>query len=108
MDVFYALADPRRRKIIEMLSSNGRLSATEICSRFDITAQAISQHLKILLGARLVLMEKHAQKRIYQLNPESVHELEEWAERMTRQWNGRFDRLDGLLKTEKKRNSKKR
>ncbi|MGD0511017.1 MAG: metalloregulator ArsR/SmtB family transcription factor [Candidatus Micrarchaeaceae archaeon] len=108
MDVFYALAEPRRRRIIGLLASNGKLSATEICSRFDVTAQAISQHLRVLLDANLVRMEKHAQQRIYRLNPKSISEVEKWVKLTERIWNQRLDRLDGLLEAEKKKNAKKR
>ena len=93
MDMFSALADPTRRKIIEILATNGQLSATEICERFPVSPPAISQHLKILREAELVHMEKRAQQRIYQLNPESLLVLQDWANRITLIWNQRFDAL---------------
>ncbi len=108
MDAFYALAEPRRRRIIELLAVGGQMSATEICRKFDITAQAISQHLRVLLEARLLVVQRHAQQRIYQLNPDSMLQVEEWAERTLKLWDGRFDRLDQVLKEEKKRNAKNR
>ncbi len=107
MDVFYALAEPKRRMIVELLASDGQLAAGQICSKFDITAQAISQHLKILLDARLVLMERHAQKRIYRLNTETVSDVGQWASHTEKLWNGRLDRLDAVLKSEKKKHAKK-
>jgi DNA-binding transcriptional ArsR family regulator len=107
MDLFYALAEPRRRKIIEILASNGQLSATEICKKFDITAQAVSQHLGILRDARLVLMQKHAQQHIYRINPASMLELEEYARQTLKLWNERLDVLDTILKEEKTRMRKK-
>ena len=58
MDAFLAIAEPRRRRILELLASNGQLTATEIYKKFNITAQAVSQHLKVLLDAKLVNMEK--------------------------------------------------
>lgn len=103
MDAFYALAEPRRRKIIELLANNGELSATEISKKFDITAQAISQHLKVLLNANLVKMDKHAQQHIYKINTESVFEIEDWAKQTIITWNKRFDALDLVLKQEKKK-----
>src|SRR3989338_7078633 len=90
-EVFYALAEPRRRSIIEMLATNGELSATEICDSFDVTPPAISQHLKILREAKLVQMEKRAQQRIYHINPGAMHELESWAKQMTELLNERFE-----------------
>jgi DNA-binding transcriptional ArsR family regulator len=103
MDKFSALADPTRRKIMEMLASQGPLSASQISDQFRVSPPAISQHLKVLREAQLVRMEKRAQQRIYHINPAAVRELEDWAQQMVRRWNTRFDALDQLLKAEKKR-----
>jgi|SRR5690348_6409374 len=108
MDVFYALAEPRRRRIIEILAQNGKLTATEICDNFRITPQAISQHLKILLDAKILHVEKNAQQRIYQINPSSMKEIERWTQSMESLLNKRFDRLDKVLKAEMKKSAKKR
>lgn len=101
MDVFYALAEPTRREIIEMLAKNGQLSATEISERFPVSPPAISQHLKVLRETNLVRVEKRAQQRLYQINPDTMLELEKWAKEMTQLWSERFNSLDRLLKTEK-------
>jgi DNA-binding transcriptional ArsR family regulator len=106
VDVFYALAEPRRRQVIEILASRGQLSATEICNEFDVSPQAISQHLKVLREAKLVQVEKRAQQRIYQINPDSMLELEEWIGRVTRLWSKRFDALDKVVAAEKERTLK--
>ena len=104
MDIFYALADPTRRKILELLASRGQLSATEIYANFTVSPPAISQHLKILREADLVKMEKHAQQRLYQINPQSVLGLEDWSRQLAQLWNKRLDALDELLKVEKEKN----
>lgn len=101
MDVFEALAAPTRREIIEMLSSKGRLSATDIYQRFDASPPAISQHLKVLREAKLVRVERQGQLRIYQIDPKGMAEIEEWSQRMTRLWNKRFDALEKVLQAEK-------
>ena len=103
MDIFQALADPTRRKIIEMLARDGQLSATEISDRFSVSPQAISQHLKVLREAKLVQVEKRAQQRIYQVNPEAMLELEGWARQLRQLWDQRFEALDKVLEMEKKR-----
>ena len=100
MDVFAAIAQPTRRSILEMLAGSGQLSASQISDHFRVSPPAISQHLKILREARLVRMRKHAQQHIYQINPEAVHEVEDWAGRMTALWTERFDRLESLLQEE--------
>lgn len=100
MDVFYALAEPTRRSIIEILADSGQLPASAIASRFRVSAPAISQHLKVLREAKLVRMEKRKQQRIYYLNPEGVQEVEDWAKKLSEEWETRFQRLDALLKEE--------
>ncbi|HEX8932467.1 MAG TPA: metalloregulator ArsR/SmtB family transcription factor [Patescibacteria group bacterium] len=98
MDMFAALADPTRRTIIEMLSDNGQLSASDIYNHFNVSHPAISQHLKILRESKLVDMEKRAQQRLYQVNPEAVSEIEFWIAKVKKQWNNRFDILNKVIK----------
>lgn len=92
-----ALAEPRRRQIVELLVSRGRMNATEISKRFDITPAAVSQHLKVLRNAQILTMNKKAQQRLYQINPAAFEELENWSRRMKDTWTARFDQLDSLL-----------
>jgi DNA-binding transcriptional ArsR family regulator len=84
MDKFSALADERRRRIIEILARHGELAATEIYEHFGVSAPAISQHLKVLREAHLVQVEKRAQQRIYRINPDAMLEVEEWSRRLRR------------------------
>jgi DNA-binding transcriptional ArsR family regulator len=107
MDKFHALADPTRRKIMEMLARDGQLSATEICDQFPVSPQAISQHLKVLREAKLVQVEKRAQQRIYQINPVAMLELEEWAKKLRQLWSQRFDALEKILEMEKSKGESK-
>jgi DNA-binding transcriptional ArsR family regulator len=100
MDAFMVLAEPRRRRVVEILAQRGRLSASEICQEFDVTPQAISQHLRVLREANVLLMEKRAQRRLYALNPKSMTQIQAWAATMTKTWNSRLDRLDQALKEE--------
>ena len=106
MDMFTALADPTRRRILELLASSGQLSATDICDKFQVSHAAISQHLKVLRMTRLVDMEKRAQQRIYRLNPVALSEFEEWVQNMTRRWETRFAVLDEILEIEKDKQEK--
>lgn len=108
MDTFYALADPTRRKIIEMLAEHRELSATEIGASFQVSAPAISQHLKVLREAEMVTVEKRAQQRIYKLNPRAMSELEGWTQQVTRLWNARLDALEAVLKEEKHKTTKRK
>ncbi len=101
MDTFSVLAEPRRRRVVEILAHRGKLSATQICDEFDVTPQAISQHLRVLREANVLRMEKRAQQRFYTFNPQSMDQIQVWAAAMTQSWSRRFDRLDKSLKEEK-------
>ena len=101
--MYVALADPTRRHILELLATNGELSATAIYEQFPVSPQAISQHLKVLREAHLVDMEKRAQKHVYRLNPQTLSQFEAWVQQMQQRWNERFDALDTVLESEKKK-----
>ena len=83
---FAALADPTRRRIVEMLAAR-ELPAGEIARRFDMTAPAVSQHLRLLREAGLVHVRRDAQRRIYALDPRGLIELDEWLARFRRFWS---------------------
>jgi DNA-binding transcriptional ArsR family regulator len=89
---FTALADPTRRRIVELLSVR-ELAVGEIAASFHISGPAISQHLKVLREAHLVRVRPEAQRRIYALDPQGLAELDAWLAR-TRQAVG--DRPDTL------------
>lgn len=104
MDMFVALADPTRRNILELLASRGELPATAIYEQFPVVSpQAVSQHLKVLREAHLVEMEKHAQKRLYRLNPQKLSEFETWVQQTKQRWEERFNALDQVLEREKQK-----
>jgi DNA-binding transcriptional ArsR family regulator len=100
MDALYALAEPRRRKVVEILARRGRLSASQICDEFEVTPQAMSQHLRVLREADVIRMEKQAQRRLYSLNPRSLDHVQAWAAQMARLWMGRLNRLERALEEE--------
>jgi len=103
MDMFVALADPTRRSILELLASSGELSATAIYEQFSVSPQAISQHLKVLREAKLVVMEKRAQKHLYRLNQETLSQFETWVQQTRQRWEERFEALDKVLEAEKQK-----
>ncbi len=98
MDAFHALAEPNRRKVVEMLARRGRLSASEICAGFDVTPQAVSQHLRVLREASVIRMERQAQRRLYSFDPRSMNQVQQWVTGMAQLWSRRLDRLDKALK----------
>lgn len=94
--VFQALADPTRRGILERLSS-GPATVGELSEPFDISAPAISQHLKVLDAAGLIERSTRAQWRVCTLRPEPLDAATNWVERNRALWQEKFDRLDGVL-----------
>jgi DNA-binding transcriptional ArsR family regulator len=103
MDIFLALADPTRRNILEIIAEGGRLAASDIAAHFKISAPAISQHLKVLKESKLVVMEKQAQQRIYQINPAALYEIEDWTKKMNEMLENRFSIMDKLIEAEKRK-----
>lgn len=100
VDAFQVLAEPRRRRVVEILAHRGQLSASQICDEFDVTPQAVSQHLRVLREAKVIRMEKRAQRRLYTFDPRSVDQIRVWAAGMDRLWSRRLDRLAKVLKEE--------
>ena len=83
---------------MEILARRGILSASEICDEFDVTPQAMSQHLRVLREANVIQMEKRAQRRLYALNPRSMDQIQAWAAQMARLWISRLNRLEDALR----------
>lgn len=96
MDTFTALADPTRRQIIESLAA-GETSFGELADRFEMSRPAVSQHLKVLRDAGIVVARADAQRRIYRLNDDSLDEVEAWLGQVREFWSKRLDRLEQLL-----------
>jgi DNA-binding transcriptional ArsR family regulator len=93
---FTALSDPTRRRIVELLAQ-GERSAGELGESFDISAPAVSQHLKVLREAHLVQVRAEAQRRIYALDPAGFDELDGWVQRIRGFWTERLDVLEQRL-----------
>lgn len=97
MQSLSVLADPTRQRIVEMLAT-GSMSSGDIARRFDVSAPAISQHLKTLRDAKLVRVRAQAQKRFYELDPEGVGELADWIARIRSFWSEKLDALEEELR----------
>ena len=75
MEVFEAIAQPRRREILTLLRER-ELNAGEVASRFDVTQPAISQHLKVLKDAGLISERREGTRRYYRARPEGLRDLQ--------------------------------
>jgi DNA-binding transcriptional ArsR family regulator len=87
--VLQALAEPRRREILQVIL-RGELSSGEIASRFDVTRPAISQHLKVLERVGLVAVTRAGTRRLYRLRPEGLAGLRAYLEQF---WAGSLEVL---------------
>ena len=97
--IFSALSAPTRRAILSSLAA-GEAPVSEIAGRFEISAPAISRHLRILEEAGLIERRVEAQKRIISINPEALRLASRWVDEHRRFWEASIDRLEILLATE--------
>ncbi len=99
MDAFIALSDPTRRQIIETLA-NGERAFGDLASGFEISRPAVSQHLKVLRETGLVSVRRDAQRRIYRLEVDGLHEMDRWIAKVRRFWPPRLAALERALAEE--------
>ncbi|NKB59568.1 MAG: metalloregulator ArsR/SmtB family transcription factor [Alphaproteobacteria bacterium] len=96
LDVYHAIADGSRRRLLELLSGQER-SVQELMPHFDVTIGAVSQHLQILLASGLVARRRQGQFRFYRASPQALKEVYEWTEQYRQFWETRLDRLGEYL-----------
>lgn len=105
MQSLLALADPTRRRIVELLAQRERTTG-ELVDEFEVSAPAISQHLNVLRDAGLVTTRAEGQSRIQALNPEGLDEIDAWLNRTRQFWSARLDALERELRAEDERAKK--
>lgn len=92
MEVFSALADPTRRRIVELLAESDR-DAGSIAAEFRISRPAVSRHLRVLRESGVVESRTDGKRRIYRLRPKIFDEIEQWVARYRSFWSRRLDDL---------------
>ena len=107
MNTLEALADPTRRRIVELLDE-GERSAGEIAAHFETSRPGVSRHLRVLREHRLVRARGEGQRRLYSLDPAPLAELDEWLERYRGFWTNRLDALDTEIRRRRKAAPRKR
>ena len=105
MEALAAIADPTRRRIVELLAE-GERTAGQLVKEFDLSAPAISQHLNVLREAGLVMTRAEGQSRIQSLNPGGFDELDAWLEKTRSVWSSRLDALERELRAEDEQNAR--
>ena len=83
--VFKALADPNRRRLLDLLHQENGQTLTALCERMDMTRQGVTQHLQLLEDANLVAIVWHGREKLHYINPVPLHEIHErWIEKFER------------------------
>src|ERR1700719_4578601 len=107
LETLRALAEPNRFQIVELLRGGPR-PVGDLVSRLRMRQPQVSKHLRVLSDAGLVDVRVDAQRRIYELRPAPLQELEVWIERYRSIWEENYQRLDVLLEEMKTKERKRR
>jgi DNA-binding transcriptional ArsR family regulator len=95
-DAFNAVAEPRRRQILDALAG-GERPVNDLVALLRVAQPQVSKHLKVLREVGLVLVRDEGRQRMYRLNGRPLKPIHEWVKSYERTWNERFDRLDEVL-----------
>ena len=103
-DVFLALSNPTRRKVLERLSV-GPATVSELAAPFDMQLPSFVQHLSVLEKSRLVRSKKCGRVRTYEIAPKRFKVAEDWLSARRQLWEARLDRFDQYVKHLKEKES---
>jgi DNA-binding transcriptional ArsR family regulator len=92
-DVFNAIAEPRRRQIIELLARRGTLGVSALVLALGMPQPAVSKHLSVLRQVGIVSTTQQGQQRIYELQPHRLREVNDWIKQFERFWTHQLDRI---------------
>ena len=92
-DVFNAIAEPRRREIIDVLVDGRAHAVGEVVERLRIPQPAVSKHLGVLRTVGIVSVRKQGQRRLYRLNAEELRPVHDWVKTYRRFWGHQIDRI---------------
>ena len=106
MNALEALAEPTRRRIVELLAE-GERSAGEIAAHFETSRPGVSRHLRVLREHGLVQVRDDAQRRFYSLDPTPLAELDAWLAQYRGYWTNRLDAFDTEIRRRKRQRQRK-
>lgn len=101
-DIFQAIADPTRRAIITLIALHA-MTPNAVAEHFDISRQAVSRHLQILAECELITKNQQGREIYYQLEVNKMKEIDKWLDQFRKIWETRFNQLDKVLLTIKKK-----
>ena len=101
--IFAALADPTRRRILVRLSQRGETPVTTLARPFRISPPGFSKHLRVLERACLIERNRKGRLHLIRTRAAGMKEAQKWMARCAAFWDSKFDQLDELLKSEKRR-----
>jgi DNA-binding transcriptional ArsR family regulator len=92
-DVFNAIAEPRRRAIVDLLAVGDERDVTELVLKLALPQPAVSKHLGVLRKVGLVDVHKAGQRRLYRLKPEALKPVHDWIQHFERFWTDQLDSI---------------
>ena len=92
-DVFNAIAEPRRREIIDLLAGAGEKAVGDLVGALRIPQPAVSKHLNVLRRVKLVSVARRGRSRLYRLKPGELKMVYDWTKNYERFWNNQVDRI---------------
>ena len=95
-DAFNAVAEPRRRQILDALAG-GERSVNDLVETLGIAQPQVSKHLRVLREVGLVAVREEGRRRVYRLDATPLESIHDWIKGYERMWTERFDRLDQVL-----------
>jgi DNA-binding transcriptional ArsR family regulator len=95
-DAFNAVAEPRRRQILDVLAG-GERPVNELVALLGLTQPQVSKHLRVLREVGAVEVRDEGRRRLYRINGQALKPIHDWVKAYERSWTERFDRLDSLL-----------
>ncbi len=95
-DAFNAVAEPRRRQILDILVG-GERPVNELVTQLDLAQPLVSKHLRVLREVGLVEVRYEGRRRLYRLNGRPLKPIHDWVKDYEESWAQRFDRLDVVL-----------
>lgn len=92
-DVFNAIAEPRRREILDLLADGGQRPVSELVARLDAPQPAVSKHLAVLRKVGLVRVTQRGPQRLYRLDAAELRPVHDWLRQYERLWSRQLDRI---------------